>query len=59
MTAWTELALLMEKVDLDTDAAIVRHLLLEEGGSAKADAYVLEHRFAERLAAYRAAGGVL
>jgi hypothetical protein len=55
----TELELLFERISLEQDAAAVRALLLEEGGSAKADAYVLESRFPERLRAFKAAGGVL
>lgn len=58
MTEWTGFALMMERVDLDRDAAVVSRLLFEEDGSAKADAYVAEHRVAERLAAFKAAGGL-
>lgn len=58
-TPWSEYALLMEATDLRHDAAVVAALVVQEGGSAAADAYVLEHRVAERLAAFKAAGGVL
>lgn len=58
-TPWTELSLLMEATDLRHDAAVVAALVVQEGGSARADAYVLEHRVAERLRAFKAAGGVL
>jgi hypothetical protein len=54
-----ELDLLVDRIGLEADAATVRGLLLEDGGSAKADAYVVEVRFAERLQAFRAAGGSL
>lgn len=60
MTGWDEeLALLIERSELHAAAATVAGLLLQEDGSAKADAYAEEHRVAERLAAFRAAGGVL
>lgn len=55
----TDLELLLERAALAVDAATVSGLILEPGGSALADAYALEHRVAERLAAYKAAGGVL
>jgi hypothetical protein len=55
----TEIELLIEREQLRGDAAAVAGLILTADGSAKADAYAAEHRVAERLAAFRAAGGVL
>lgn len=58
MTAWNDFALMMARGDLHRDAAIVAALVMR-GESAEADAYAVEHRVAERLAAFKAAGGVL
>ena len=55
----TEIDLLIERAALTAAAATVSGLLFQEGGSALADAYATEHRIAERLTAYKAAGGVL
>lgn len=54
-----DLELLVEEANLRSDAAVVAQMILQPGGSAAADAYAVEHRVAERLTAYKAAGGVL
>lgn len=53
-----ELELLLEGEWLRGTVGVVSALVLE-GRSAEADEWVLEHRVAPRLAAYRAAGGAL
>lgn len=54
----TEIELLIERAALHADAAAVTRILLEDG-SAAADTYALERHVADRLAAFKAAGGVL
>lgn len=56
MTGYGDFALMMARLDLEKDAAVATGLLLDGGD---VDGYLASVGYSDRLAAFKAAGGVL